>query len=315
MQFGFDVATSSFIGVCLSFTALPVSVAILRDIGRLNTHFGRSVIAAAILSDIVGLLGLSLLLSASRNSGVIELQSLASLLAKLLLFIAILYAVDRVLAYKAHKYSARLLRHTQSLISREATFAFPLILALGFSFLASFLGLHFVVGTFLGTLIISEHVISASDANRIRDSVKALTNGLLAPIFFGFIGLTFHIGSMSKLDLLAALLTLAVAGKVLGGYLGASALRMPTRYKLATGIVMNGRGAMGLIVATIGLKAGLIGVSIFSVLVTIGVVTTLITPLTLRLAFKGETPSHQWERDRGRKQWASNRGLVHAAKG
>jgi len=101
-------------------------------------------------------------------------------------------------------------------------------------------------------------------------------------VFFAFIGLTFQVGSLANVGLVGAVLGVAAASKFVGGYVGAAWSRMPRRDCIAAGIGMNGRGAMELVVATLGLELGLIDGTLFSILVLTGVVTTLMTPFGLR---------------------------------
>src|SRR6266540_3143645 len=151
---------------------------------------------------------------------------------------------------------------------------------------AGLLGLHFVVGAFFGTLLVSEHVIADRDVKAVRSATSAITLGVFGPVFFAFIGLTFEVGSLGNVVLVGAVLGVAAASKFVGGYVGAAWSHMPRRDCMAVGIGMNGRGAMELVVATLGLELGLIDGTLFSILVLTGVVTTLMTPFGLRFIFR-----------------------------
>ena len=161
-------------------------------------------------------------------------------------------------------------------------FALPFIVALGFAFLADYLGLHFVVGAFFGTLLVAEHVIGDRDAKEVRAATAAVTQGFLGPVFFAFIGLSVVVKSLTDAPLVLSILAAAVLSKFIGGYLGARWSKFSQRYSVAAGIAMNGRGAMELVVAAIGLELGLIDETLFSILVLMGVVTTFLMTLGLR---------------------------------
>jgi Kef-type K+ transport system membrane component KefB len=110
--------------------------------------------------------------------------------------------------------------------------------------------------------------------------------GFLAPLFFATIGLEFDASSLTSVWLPVVVLAVAFAGKILAGRLGGWLAGMGPAESWALGIGLNGRGIMELVVAKIGLSSGFIGTSLFSVLVLMGVTTTIITPLLLKRAFQ-----------------------------
>jgi Kef-type K+ transport system membrane component KefB len=110
--------------------------------------------------------------------------------------------------------------------------------------------------------------------------------GFLAPIFFAGIGLEFKFDSISNFSMLLALIAVSFASKIIGGYVGGRIARLGHSTSLVLGIGLNARGIMELVIANIAFKAGLINVEIFSMLVIMGLVTTLSTPFLLRYGFK-----------------------------
>jgi Kef-type K+ transport system membrane component KefB len=159
------------------------------------------------------------------------------------------------------------------------------LVGLGFAFFADLLGLHFVVGVFFGTLLVAEHVISDRDAKEVRRATSAVTSGIFGPVFFAFIGLSFVGSSLGNSLLVFVVLGMAITTKFLGGYVGAWWAKFPLRERIGMGFGVNGRGAMELVIATIGLELGFIDAALFSILVLTGVVTTVMTPIGLRLVF------------------------------
>jgi Kef-type K+ transport system membrane component KefB len=107
----------------------------------------------------------------------------------------------------------------------------------------------------------------------------------LAPIFFAGIGLEFRFGAIDQWGLLVAIVAVSFASKIVGGYLGARFAGLKHRKALTLGIGLNARGIMELVIANIAYREGLIGVEVFSILVIMGLFTTLNTPLLLKRSF------------------------------
>jgi Kef-type K+ transport system membrane component KefB len=110
--------------------------------------------------------------------------------------------------------------------------------------------------------------------------------GFLAPIFFAGIGLEFKLSSIQNIGLLVAVLAVSYLSKIIGGYAGGRLAGLSAKVSIALGVGLNARGIMELVIANIAYKAGLISAEVFSILVIMGVVTTLSTPLMLKKAFE-----------------------------
>lgn len=109
--------------------------------------------------------------------------------------------------------------------------------------------------------------------------------GFLVPIFFAGIGLEFSISSIHQIDLLVAVLLVSYLSKIVGGYFGGVFAGLEKKTAFTLGIGLNARGIMELVIANIAYKAGLINSEIFSILVIMGILTTLTTPLMLKKMF------------------------------
>ena len=133
-------------------------------------------------------------------------------------------------------------------------------------------------------LFVREGVVSQELLTKISDRFVSITYGFLGPIFF--VSLSFHVTfSIFKTHLLLtlALLLAAIVGKMLGAGCGSLACGMNRKEATVIGMAMNGRGAVELIVASIGLQLGLINDEIFSILVLIAFVTTSLPPISMKL--------------------------------
>lgn len=281
LAFGYDARTSIFLALALSLTALPVSVRILTHMGWLHTDVGQTIITAGLLCDIGGLAVLAAITNWDfLTSG--DWSVTAIVVGKILLFFASIFAVERLLAARQGYLSKRLLAGSEHLLSRGAAFSVPLLLVFGFSLLAEFLGLHFVIGTFLGSVIVAEHVFPPREGERLRTSISAVADGFLAPIFFGYLGLVAVSFDPDLALLFGILLAAGVAGKVAGSYIGARFSGFQSWSASLISVGMNGRGAMELVIALIGLELGIISGPLFSLLVLLGLVTTFMTPILLR---------------------------------
>ena len=277
---GFDLRVSLFLGLALSLTALPVSVRILTDLGWIATDVGQTIIAAGLLCDIAGLTVLAAI--AGGAIATLDVVATAVVAGKIALFFLVTFTLERILASNGGAIAKRLVGGSEKLLSHGASFSVPLILVFGFSLFAEFLGMHFVIGTFFGSVIVAEHVYPKQEGERLRESIGAVSKGFLAPLFFAYLGLVAVAFDPNLTTLFVVLLTAAIAGKVAGSYVGARLGGFGSWSASAIAVGMNGRGAMELVIALVGLELGILTPELFSILVLMGLITTLVTPFMLR---------------------------------
>jgi len=281
LGFGYDAQVSLFLGLALSLTALPVSVRILADLGWVQTDVGQTIITAGLLCDIAGLTVLAAITNWAALTGG-ELIATGEVVAKIGAFFIAVFALERAFAARAGWLSTRLVAGSRRLLSRGAAFSMPLLLVFAFSLFAELLGLHFIIGTFFGSVIVAEHVFPPHEGERLRSSIGSIADGFLAPIFFAYLGLVAVSLDPALAPLFAVLLAAAVAGKVAGSYVGARFGGFQSWSASVIAVGMNGRGAMELVIALVGLELGIIGANVFALLVVLGLITTLMTPFALR---------------------------------
>jgi Kef-type K+ transport system membrane component KefB len=291
MLLGLDSHRTVFLGLCIAITALPVSIRILMDLGRLHTTVGRHIIGAAIANDVLALLMLGVIVNANTGGArwrdVMALVGMSGL--KVLVFMIAVLAAARLIN-RAAAAVPEFHKLTDSAVGRlrikEPLFAVTLLFVVVFAALADALGLHFIVGAFFGSVLLSRELLGSANFEEVRKTASGVTMGFLAPLFFATIGLEFDASSLTGVWLPVVVLAVAFAGKILAGRLGGWLAGMGPAESWALGIGLNGRGIMELVVAKIGLSSGFIGTSLFSVLVLMGVTTTIITPLLLKRAFQ-----------------------------
>ncbi|MEM2901028.1 MAG: cation:proton antiporter [Thermoplasmata archaeon] len=290
LSFGQNAIASIFIGLCISITALPVAIRILMDLGMLNSKIGKMLIASVITDDVTAIVILSIVLrvasSAEPLSGLID--GLFVLL-KVFAFVSLILIVDMVITKQSKKLVMPIpiaLRKVLSFLrGKESLFGITILSVLLFAGIAEWLGLHFVVGTFFGSLLLSKDILGKKNFESVEKAASQVTFGFLAPIFFVYIGLNFALYSLTNVFFVTIILIISVAGKIVGGFLGSKLANLSNREGLVVGVGMNGRGIMELVVASIGLTNGLIDISIFSTLVLMAIVTTMMTPVLLKQAF------------------------------
>jgi Kef-type K+ transport system membrane component KefB len=285
-----DIMTSVFIGLCVAITALPVSIRILMDLGKINSEVGQKIISIAIFDDVLALSILGVLLNIKDTdmsvTAIVQATSLS--LLKLIIFISLLtlaYLLIKKVLRKGNYIQNSIDKIVSLLKGKEPLFALFFAFVLLFSTLTENLGLHFIVGAFFATMLISESLIGKNNLKAIETTTSNMAMGFLAPIFFAGIGLEFNISSISNIGLLVAIIAVSYISKIAGGYFGGILAGLSNRVSLTLGVGLNARGIMELVIANIAYRNGLISTEIFSILVIMGVLTTLTTPLLLKRAF------------------------------
>ena len=284
LSIGMTFAQALFLGTALSVTALPVSVRILLDLNLLHSRLGRAIVSVALVNDLVAFAMLGLVLELTRIGGVVDGSTVALVLAKNLIFLGLVYSVSLVL-----KESSRITRSGQTymqtflgkLRGQESGFAVAVAIALALGAGAELLGIHFAVGVFYGGILITPRLMGRERFAKIRNAVSSVAFGFFTPIFFAFVGLNFAV-ALGAWPLVVTVTAIAFLGKVLGGILGGYVARFRGAPLLALGFGLNARGMMELLLAQVGLAAGIIGADLYSALIVMTLVTTLSTPIALK---------------------------------
>ncbi len=270
--FGYSLGESLFIAMGLSITAIAVSAKLFKDYAIMSSRVAHITMGAAIIDDILGLILFSVVLSIA-DSGSVDVVALSILIAKIMAFFGIVLFLGRKFFKQLHK----------MLYTGNKAFTFTIVIALAFGLLSEVIGLHIIIGAFLAGLFIREEIVEISLFNKIEDRVYGLAYSLFGPIFFA--SLAFHL-DFSAFET-AALFTvvvilIATAGKIIGCGLAARVTKLGPKESLGIGLAMNSRGAVELIIASIGLEYGVIGAEVFSILVVMAFATTIISIVGLK---------------------------------
>lgn len=281
-------AQALFLGTALAITAVPVTVRVFMDLGRLDSDVGRTVVSAALFDDILSLFILSLLIGMMHG----EPQTVTSM-ALLLLQIGVFFAVTIPIGWFVFP---RVGRYFEHFLIEEVDLSMLLIAALAYAVIAELLSLHFIIGAFLAGVFFQRPIVEPVVYERVEGQLSGLTTGFLAPIFFASIGMHIELSAFVAVPVFViALVTVALISKVVGAGLAARWSGMSRLDASMVGIGMSGRGAVELIIANLALQAGLFSqpappppilAHMFSAVVIMALVTTVATPILLRLALR-----------------------------
>lgn len=278
-----------FIGTAMAITAVPVAAKVLMDLKIMDSPAGRIMVSAAIFDDVLSLILLAVLTALIETGSVPGLSALALLAGKTALFFIVTTAIGIWLLPRLSKLS-------RISLSEEFEFSVLLMVTFAFAVLAEFLGMHFILGAFAAGLFFTRRTINKKVFEGVKSRVSGITTGFLAPIFFASIGLNLDLSAFGAIPLFILLLTVsAVVCKLAGAGIPARWIGLSNRDALTVGIGMSARGAVELIIAEIALTAGLFSQqdgsspiieNMFSAVVIMAVVTTVLTPVLLKYIAK-----------------------------
>lgn len=263
-----------FLGVSMSITAFPVLARILNDRGLQRTDMGIVALTCAAINDAIAWCLLALVVGVTQSTT----SAAAQTVVLTAVYIALMLSVGR------RAMAAMVERFDRSPRIGERSLALVLVAVLLSAVATEFIGIHAIFGAFLiGAIIPHESVIARHVTERLEDIVRVM----FLPAFFAFTGLRTQIGLVHTLEdwvLCGAIIAVATAGKFGGTLLASKAVGLDWRDSAALGILMNTRGLVELIVLNIGLDLGVISPRLFTMLVIMALVTTLMTsPILSRL--------------------------------
>jgi Kef-type K+ transport system membrane component KefB len=297
--FQLDVMRTVFLGLCVSITALPVAIRILQSFKLLDSDIASYSVATAIFNDIAALLALGVILNlpvqgSLRTVGISILGTSWKLVALGCFILGFNLLLQKVIEKGIH--IERIAENLLDALGNEALFGILVLFVLAFGSVSEALGFHFIIGAFFGALLIDPKYFFASRYHELDRTLRSVTEGFLAPVFFAYLGLEFNVGAMTSVSFVTVVLAVSIGSKILAGWLGGRLIGLSEARSLGIGIILNGRGVMELVIASIAYDLGFIGQGLFSTLVLMGVVTTLITPLMLRKWVMPQLEKEQKER-------------------
>lgn len=268
-----------FIGIVLTATSVSITVETLKELGKLKTHSGNAILGAAIIDDVLGIIALTIVTSMADSS-----INISVVLIKIAGFF-IFSGVAGFLFYKGYKaWSGR----AEKGLRRHAIIAFVFCLIMAYIAEEVF-GVADITGAFIAGLIIS----NTERSTFIQIKFDTLSYMLLSPVFFASIGLKVILPKMSANIIIFAVLLVIVAivTKIIGCGLGAKMCHYKNYQCKRIGVGMISRGEVALIVASKGEALGLLGANFLGPVIIMVVITTIITPVLLKIVFKNG-PTH-----------------------
>jgi Kef-type K+ transport system membrane component KefB len=275
LPFGYTGQTAWFIGITLTATSVSISAQTLLELGVLRTREGITLLGAAVVDDVLVLIVLSVFLALGGSAGGGE--SVLVVVAKMLLYLVLAAALGWFVLPRVVTWVDR------QPISEGLT-AVVLFITLVFAWSAEVMGgLAAITGAFIAGVGLGRSHLR----DKIESKMRIITYGFLVPIFFVSIGLEANLRAITGalLPFLIVLFLVAVLSKVIGAGLGARVAGLNNAESLRVGVGMISRGEVGLIVAGIGVRQGIISAEVFTVVVVLVLLTTLVTPLFLRYVF------------------------------
>lgn len=284
--FNYPIENALFVGILLASMSTSISAQVMLELGVLQRKEGLALLGAALVDDAVVILLLSLFI-AINPGGIIAAESSRSVVEVLLRIIAFL-----VIGFAFCWYVLpRLANWVGTLPISEGTLMLAIVSTLLMSFAAEYFGgIAGITGAFMAGLGFSRtrHRI----IEHAERGVRAVNYGFLVPLFFISIGLQANLRLLTAeiLPFALVMLVLAIATKIIGAGWGSKLGGFDWTSSLRVGVGMISRGEVGLIIASIGVSYGILQSEVFTTIVFVVLVTTIITPPLVRWSFREPSP-------------------------
>ena len=272
-------ARALFIGAVLTATSIGITVRVLGDLRRLATPEGVTILGAAVLDDVLGILALTIVVGL-HETGDFSASSVGFVAFKTLGFWIALTGIGILLS-----------RHISDLFLRFRVSGAAVALALGLAFLAAGLAESFGLAMIIGAFSIGLALSGTGLAHRLEEPLRGVYAALV-PVFFVVMGMLVDLTTLDREILgFGLVITLAaVVGKVAGSGFPALFAGFNRRGAARIGVGMMPRGEVALIMAGVGISKGVIGQDLYGVAILMTIVTTAVAPPVLAVLFRGEAP-------------------------
>jgi monovalent cation:proton antiporter-2 (CPA2) family protein len=272
--FGLGYNQSLFLGVVLSATSVSITVQVLKDLDRLQSREGTTILGAAVVDDVLVVILLAFMMSFLGEGA--EPSSISLLIGKkLMFFIGVVGAGWFVVP--------RFMKWLSKMNVTEPVISMALAVCFAFAYFADKMGMAAIIGSFAAGIAISQTTFK----HTVETKVEPIAYAVFVPVFFVSIGLNVSFeGVAGQLGFVVVLTVTAVLTKLVGGALGARFSGMSLNSSIAVGSGMVSRGEVALIIAAAGLQAKLLQSGYFTPVVISIILTTLIAPPLLKICFK-----------------------------
>lgn len=263
-----------FLGIILVATSVGITAKLLQEMGLLNTKMGSTIIGAAVVDDILGIIVLSAGL-ASSSSGVLSMEPVLRTISISIVFIAVSVGIVGKLASK----TLHLLESKFGMEFKEVAILPLFIIALSMAWISEAMGLSMIIGAFTAGIMLP---LASHRREEIKRNIDPIYR-LLVPFFFIVFGVMVDLKTSYSMLWFGIILTMAaILGKVIGCGLMAKLIGFRNVESVVIGLGMSPRGEVGLIIALVALQNGIIGEAVYAQAVLMSILTLIIPPLILK---------------------------------
>jgi Kef-type K+ transport system membrane component KefB/nucleotide-binding universal stress UspA family protein len=293
---------SLFLGTALSISSVKIVAVVVREMNFMRRDVGQIIVATAIIDDTLGWIMIAVIFSLA-SQGTVDIPSLSKAILGTLLFLAVSFTIGRRLVFQIIRWA------NDTLVSSGAVITVILLLMSAMAAITHLIGVHTVLGAFVAGVLVGQSPILT---RQIDERLRGLITSLFMPVFFGLAGLSADLTVLKDPNLLlltAGLILIASVGKFGGAFIGGTIGGLSGRESLALASGMNARGSTEVVIATIGLSMGVLSQDMFSMIVTMAVVTTMAMPPMLRAAL-ARLPFDEKEQARLEREETEEKGFV-----
>lgn len=283
MAFGMKFLEALFIGIVFAATSVSISVVVLQEANQLHTRAGSAILGAAVVDDILAVIVLSLFTTFSHEGGKSGLTNnfFINLVIEAVYFVAVWIIFKFIAPY--------FMKAAEKVEVNYSVVIGSLVLALAMAWAADFVGLSAVVGAFFGGLAIRQ----TPQYHEVESSVSIIGYSIFIPVFFADIGLSMTFASLVKdIWFILAMTVLALLSKFWAGKYSSEAFGFSKEEGNIVGAGMISRGEVALIVAQIGINHHLFPEDIYSSLILVIIVTTVLSPFILNYFIKKQVQAN-----------------------
>jgi K+:H+ antiporter len=296
------LVASLFLGTALSISSVKIVAVVVREMNFMRRNLGQIIVATAVLDDTIGWIIIAVIFSLA-SSGHLDLVSVSKALVGTLVFLAVSLTIGRRLVFQLIRWA------NDTLVSSAAVITVILLLMSAMALTTHLIGVHTVLGAFVAGVLVGESPILTG---QIDERLRGLISSLFMPVFFGLAGFSADLTVLRDPNLLlltGALILIASLGKFGGAFVGGALGGLSGRESMALASGMNARGSTEVIIATIGLSIGVLSQNMFTMIVTMAIVTTMAMPPMLRAAL-ARVPTGKEEKTRLEREEAEAKGFV-----
>jgi len=296
------LVASLFLGTALSISSVKIVAVVVREMNFMRRNVGQIIVATAVIDDTIGWVIIAVIFSIASR-GQLDIMSVAQAIAGTLAFLAVSFTIGRQLVFRLIRWA------NDTLVSSAAVITVILLLMSCMALITHWIGVHTVLGAFVAGILVGESPILTK---QIDERLRGLITSLFMPIFFGLAGLSADLTVLKDPNLLlltGLLVLIASIGKFAGAFIGGAVGGLGYKESFALASGMNARGSTEVIIATIGLSMGVLSQNMFTMIVTMAIVTTMAMPPMLRAALS-RLPLEPAEKERLEREEFEEKGFV-----